>query len=346
EQLVVAAEAVERVVPPRPADHVGQTVAGAGHRRCALQRQVLDVVRQRIVDGRPHKVDALAGLLDHEVASVVDVVEVVAGAAPHRVGTRAAIDRVVAVKAGKPVVPGSALDHVVATKQVLEQTQQVVIDDVAGEGFDRDRRVGERKALPARDGVLSAGHDAGGRITVFVIAEGPGQNQLLDDAFEFIGNDETCARSGGHLAFDKELQICRFRHERFDIELTFGDKLHATLPVCESRSSALQHESSASIRPDVSGPWLSTCGTRKASERNLCFTRLIRQEWRGCAARTGANSVLLTGASFAALSSQQILYSTKSPATRSCSPSRRMTKSATPSPLVSPSMKVFGPAWT
>src|SRR5690606_30150200 len=31
---------------------------------------------------------------------------------------------------------------------------------------------------------------------------------------------------------------------------------------------------SASIRPDVSGPRLSTCGTRKASERNLCFTRL------------------------------------------------------------------------
>src|SRR5690606_19239316 len=39
-------------------------------------------------------------------------------------------------------------------------------------------------------------------------------------------------------------------------------------------------------------------------------------------------------------------YKTKSPATRSCSPLRRMTKSARPSPLVSPSMKVLGPAWT
>lgn len=100
--------------PPRPADHVGQTVAGAGHRRCALQRQVLDVVRQRIVDGRPHKVDALAGLLDHEVASVVDVVEVVAGAARHAVLAQTAVEHVVARAPVQGVVADLAEELVVS----------------------------------------------------------------------------------------------------------------------------------------------------------------------------------------------------------------------------------------
>ena len=47
-------------------------------------------------DRRGHAVGALAGILDHRVAGIVDIVAVVAGAAAHRVGAGAAAQTVVA----------------------------------------------------------------------------------------------------------------------------------------------------------------------------------------------------------------------------------------------------------
>src|SRR5690606_281808 len=97
-----------------------------GHRR-ALQRQVLDVVRQRVVDGRLHAIDALAGQLDYKVAGVVDVVEVVPGAACQRVGPGAAVEHVVAGTTVKPVCQGVAGQRVVMRR--------------SGQAFDVDQRI-------------------------------------------------------------------------------------------------------------------------------------------------------------------------------------------------------------
>ena len=72
-------------------------VGGAG------ERQVLDVGAERIGDRGQHRVGALAGVLDHHVADIVDHVGVVAEPARHGVGTGAAVEDVVAAIAGEGV---------------------------------------------------------------------------------------------------------------------------------------------------------------------------------------------------------------------------------------------------
>src|SRR6478672_5291070 len=85
---------VENVVAAVAGDDVGERVAGAG------ERQVLDIVRQRVVgERRQDRVVALVGVLRHHVADVVDDIGVVAKAAGHRVGAGAAVEPVVAAVA-------------------------------------------------------------------------------------------------------------------------------------------------------------------------------------------------------------------------------------------------------
>ena len=57
---------------------------------------------------RHHRVGALAGILGHHVAGIVDDIGVVAGPAGHRVRARAAVDDVVAAVAGERVGEGRA----------------------------------------------------------------------------------------------------------------------------------------------------------------------------------------------------------------------------------------------
>ena len=63
---------------------------------------------ERIGDRGQHRVGALAGVLDHHVADIVDHVGVVAEPARHGVGTGAAVEDVVAGVAGEAVGQGIA----------------------------------------------------------------------------------------------------------------------------------------------------------------------------------------------------------------------------------------------
>ena len=93
---VGAGAAVEQVVAAVAGERVGVGVAVALQVGAAGQRQVFDVRRQPEVRARKHRVVAFAGILEHEVAGVVDEEHIVAGAADHGVGAGAAVQLVVA----------------------------------------------------------------------------------------------------------------------------------------------------------------------------------------------------------------------------------------------------------
>ena len=94
-------------------DLVVERVAGAGEAAAAGEAQLLDIGAERISGERgADLVGALARILDHAVADIVDEIDVVAGAAAHRVGAGAAVELVVAAMAVQGVVAAEAEDLV------------------------------------------------------------------------------------------------------------------------------------------------------------------------------------------------------------------------------------------
>ena len=87
---------------------MARRIAGAVEVGGAGERQVLDIGAERIGDRGQHRVGALAGVLDHHVADIVDHVGVVAEPARHGVGAGAAVEDVVAGVAGEAVGQGIA----------------------------------------------------------------------------------------------------------------------------------------------------------------------------------------------------------------------------------------------
>ena len=126
--------AVEEVVAAVAEDRVCRAVAEALQVGAALQDQGLDVRRQPVVDGGEDRVVALAGILDHLIAGIVDEIGVVAGAAAHGVGAGAAVEEVVAAVAEDRV------------RQAVAEALQVG-SRLAGPGSPRCRQpeVGGRK---------------------------------------------------------------------------------------------------------------------------------------------------------------------------------------------------------
>ena len=122
---------VEQIVAGVAVDHVHETVAVALQVGAALQHQGLDVRRQPVVDGCEHRVVALAGILDHDVAGIIDEVGVVTDATAHGVGAAATVDEVVAAVAedrvdeavAEALQVGAALQH-----QGLDVRRQPVVD--------------------------------------------------------------------------------------------------------------------------------------------------------------------------------------------------------------------------
>ena len=93
---VGAGAAVDEVVAGIAEDRVREAIAEALQVGAALQDQIFHVGGEREVDGREHRVVALAGALDHGVTGIVDKIGVVARAASHDVGADAAVDEIVA----------------------------------------------------------------------------------------------------------------------------------------------------------------------------------------------------------------------------------------------------------
>jgi hypothetical protein len=89
---VGAGETVEQVVAGVAVDHVHQAVAVALQVGAALQHQGLYVRGQPVVDGGEHRVVALASVLDHRIAGIVDEIGVVPDPAGHGVGGGATVE--------------------------------------------------------------------------------------------------------------------------------------------------------------------------------------------------------------------------------------------------------------
>ncbi len=75
---VGAGAPVEGVLAGIAEELVGSVVAGAGEVGRALQHQGVHIGGQRLVHGGEYRIGAFAGVLEHEVAGVVDEVDVVA----------------------------------------------------------------------------------------------------------------------------------------------------------------------------------------------------------------------------------------------------------------------------
>src|SRR5207247_2744803 len=92
-------------------DLVGEGVAGAVDGEGAGQYQVFERSREREADGAVDRIDAAIGAgqrVRHDVAGVVDEVNIVALAAVHVVGADAAIHGVVAVAAVERIAERAA----------------------------------------------------------------------------------------------------------------------------------------------------------------------------------------------------------------------------------------------
>src|SRR5262249_31589823 len=85
------------------------------------QDQRVDIRGQGVADAREHGVVALAGILGHHVADIVDHVGIVAAAARHLIGAAAAVEAVgagvaeqliVAAEAGQTVVGAVAIEPI------------------------------------------------------------------------------------------------------------------------------------------------------------------------------------------------------------------------------------------
>jgi hypothetical protein len=90
---VGAAAAVEGVVAGVAEELVGECVAAAREVAGTLQHQRLDVVGERVGDAGEHRVGAGVGVLEHQVAGIVDEVGVVASATLHDVGAALAVEQ-------------------------------------------------------------------------------------------------------------------------------------------------------------------------------------------------------------------------------------------------------------
>ena len=107
---VVAGAAGQEVVARVAGEHVVELVAPGIDVGPTLHGQILDVGRKRVAHRRPHRVGALAHVLDHNIAGTVDHVGIAAGTADHPVVAAATNQEVVTAVAGEhvvhPVAPG------------------------------------------------------------------------------------------------------------------------------------------------------------------------------------------------------------------------------------------------
>ena len=210
---VGAAASIQHIVAAVAAKDVGEGIAGAVDGIAAGQRKVLDVRRQRVADGGVHPVGPLAGVLDDDVAKVVDHENVVTRAADHRIRTRAAIDRVVAGVAGDRVVECVARSQQrrAGERQILDIGAQPVIDrrtheiGAAVRGFDHHVADGvdhiaivagtPGHRIRARTAIEHVVPGVAGQHVIRCIAGAidvgkPGQRQILD-----IGGQDIAGRS-------------------------------------------------------------------------------------------------------------------------------------------------------
>ncbi len=119
------------LLPEFPLKGVVQRIADAREVAGSLQHQGFHVRPQGVVDRGKHRIGAFAGILEHEVAGIVDEVGIVAEAADHRIGAGAAIEQVVAAvpeqrvrrSIAEALQVGSALQH-----QGLHIRRQRVVD--------------------------------------------------------------------------------------------------------------------------------------------------------------------------------------------------------------------------
>src|SRR5262249_35091254 len=111
---------------------VGHAVAGSADRPGARhQSQILDVGRQCIADRGIDEIAALAGVLDDDVANVVDEIDVVAGAPEHSIRAGPTPQGVVAAVADKGVVVVAAIERVVVG---VSDQQVLLVVSHAGNG--------------------------------------------------------------------------------------------------------------------------------------------------------------------------------------------------------------------
>ena len=165
---VVAFEAEQDIGCHVAVDGVVERVASAVVAGSAGQRQVFDILGQRVADTRLHAIGAGVEALGDHVACGVDHVRVVAGAAFHLVGAGPAVERVIAGLAVQRVVAGVAVEDIVAIAAVS--------DVAAGPAVDR---VGAR-ASAQRVVRAVAREDVVERIAGAVEFLGAGQGQVLD----------------------------------------------------------------------------------------------------------------------------------------------------------------------
>ena len=116
---VNASTAVDGVGADIAEDRVGQGIAGTGEVAGALQHQGFHVRRERVIDGGQQHVRAFIGVLEHQIAGIIDKIGIVAGTPKHGVGAARTVEQVVpdvAVKGIRLVVAvtleiAAALQH-------------------------------------------------------------------------------------------------------------------------------------------------------------------------------------------------------------------------------------------
>ena len=131
-EQVVSSAAVQHINTGIAGQSVSQTVTRAVNGVDADQREVFDVAGQAVADAAANCIGAFVGLLDDQIAGVIDDIGVVAGAADQGIGTLSAVQRVVATQAVQRVARFVANQHVASrvarTGQVVRASQGQVLD--------------------------------------------------------------------------------------------------------------------------------------------------------------------------------------------------------------------------
>ena len=135
-QGIDTAATVEHIVARIAGERVVQGVAVTVQIRRTGQHQILDIVRQGIIDPRLDGINAPVGCLNNAITGIIDHIGVIACATDHRVGAGSAIDAVGGTVAGNRVVQGIAgtVDGLAAGKlEILDIASQGIAD----RGLDR-----------------------------------------------------------------------------------------------------------------------------------------------------------------------------------------------------------------
>src|SRR5690606_25647578 len=90
-QDVVAGSAIQTVVAGVSGDGIVLAIAGAIQIRAAGQDETFDMIGRRIVDAGIDGVGAFPRKLDHDVAHVIDVINIVSGTTLHAVGSGSSV---------------------------------------------------------------------------------------------------------------------------------------------------------------------------------------------------------------------------------------------------------------